>query len=189
MFRTNHPCSLCDYYSHCFPRLDKFCDYLQVLRDFEATHSGSSTPIPMDFGTTSTTEHGLFNPTIMITPPDADMTNTIAHILYLSSSLISLQKNLSEISTCTSIEPPSLETHVSTSVDFPSTSSSSTISDDEYVNLLSQDDAPGTAAASCSHYSSRPPIFHYDEDIMEAMNTPDYPWDDMHHRAYFLPYL
>jgi len=24
---------------------------------------------------------------------------------------------------------------------------------------------------------------------MEAMSTPDYPWDDMHHRAYFLPYL
>ena len=22
---------------------------------------------------------------------------------------------------------------------------------------------------------------------MEAMSTPDYPWDDMHHHAYFLP--
>ena len=30
-------------------------------------------------------------------------------------------------------------------------------------------------------------VFHSDESILEAMNAPDYPWDDMHHRSYFLP--
>jgi hypothetical protein len=28
-----------------------------------------------------------------------------------------------------------------------------------------------------------------DESILEAMNGPDRPWDDMHHRSYFLPKL
>jgi hypothetical protein len=28
-----------------------------------------------------------------------------------------------------------------------------------------------------------------DEAILEAMNGPDRPWDDMHHRSYFLPGL
>jgi hypothetical protein len=29
--------------------------------------------------------------------------------------------------------------------------------------------------------------FHYDEDILEELNTPDYPWDALHHRALFFP--
>jgi len=45
---------------------------------------------------------------------------------------------------------------MSTSVDFPSTSWSSTSSNDVYVNLLSQDDEPGTATTSCSQSSSVP---------------------------------
>jgi hypothetical protein len=31
--------------------------------------------------------------------------------------------------------------------------------------------------------------FPSDEAIVEAMNGSDRPWDDMHHRSYFLPYL
>jgi len=31
-------------------------------------------------------------------------------------------------------------------------------------------------------------VFHYDEEILEALNAPDYPWDDMHHRSYFSPH-
>ena len=58
-----------------------------------------------------------------------------------------------------------------------------------YVNLISKVDALAITTTSCSQSSSRPPIFHFDEDNMEAMTTPDYPWDDMHHHAYFLPYL
>jgi hypothetical protein len=29
--------------------------------------------------------------------------------------------------------------------------------------------------------------FHCDEDILEELNTPDYPWDALHHRALFFP--
>jgi hypothetical protein len=29
--------------------------------------------------------------------------------------------------------------------------------------------------------------FHYDEDILEELNTPDYPWDALHHRVLFFP--
>jgi hypothetical protein len=28
--------------------------------------------------------------------------------------------------------------------------------------------------------------FHYDEDILEELTTPHYPWDALHHRALFL---
>ena len=30
-------------------------------------------------------------------------------------------------------------------------------------------------------------LFHLDEDILETMTVPDYPWDAMHHRSLFLP--
>ena len=29
--------------------------------------------------------------------------------------------------------------------------------------------------------------FRTDEEILEALTAPEYPWDDMHHRSYFLP--
>jgi hypothetical protein len=32
-------------------------------------------------------------------------------------------------------------------------------------------------------------IFPYDEAIIEAMTGPKQPWEDMHHRSYFLPEL
>jgi len=58
--------------------------------------------------------------------------------------------------------------------------------DDAHVNLVSHEDALGSSPSSYGLSSHCPPIFHSDEDIMEAMITRDYPWDDMHHRAYFL---
>ena len=30
-------------------------------------------------------------------------------------------------------------------------------------------------------------IFRNDEEILETLTTPDYPWEDMHHHSYFLP--
>lgn len=113
----------------------------------------------------------------------------MVHILYLYSSFISSQENLSKVSACISIEPPSSKAWVSTLIDFPSTSSSYTILDDMYVKLISHDYATGTAAASCSKYSSHRPIRHSNEGIMEAMITRDYPWEDMHHHVYFLLYF
>ena len=29
--------------------------------------------------------------------------------------------------------------------------------------------------------------FCNDEEILKALTTPEYPWDDMHHRSFFLP--
>ena len=48
-------------------------------------------------------------PTFMILPPNAEMTNTTGHILYLSSSLSSSQEILSEVFVCSSIEPLLIE--------------------------------------------------------------------------------
>ena len=59
--------------------------------------------------------------------------------------------------------------------------------DNEYVNLISHEDASGSSSPSFGASSSSPPIFHYNEDIMEVIMTPNYPWDDMHHHVYFLP--
>ena len=114
---TNHPSTLCNnrgHYSHCFPRLNEFHDCLEVLREYEATHSGTPTPLSVDSGTTSKPEQGDSGPTIMITTPNVEMTDTIGHILYLSSSLSSSQANLSEDSVRTSIKALSIESHVST---------------------------------------------------------------------------
>jgi hypothetical protein len=32
-------------------------------------------------------------------------------------------------------------------------------------------------------------VFTYDEVILEALTGPERPWDDLHHRSYFLPEL
>ena len=29
--------------------------------------------------------------------------------------------------------------------------------------------------------------FNNDEEILEALTAPEYPWDDLHHRSFFLP--
>jgi hypothetical protein len=43
-------------------------------------------------------------------------------------------------------------------------------------------------SSSCSH-DFLDDTLPSDEAILEAMNGPDRPWDDMHHRSYFLPEL
>ena len=116
--RINHPSALCNHhghYSHCFPHLDEFYDCLEALREYEVTHSGTHTPLSIDSGTTSKSEQGDSGPTIVIPPPNVEMIDTTGHILYLSSSLSSSQANLSEVSVCTSLNPLSIKSHVSTS--------------------------------------------------------------------------
>ena len=130
----------------------------------------------MDSHTTSQPKHGDSSPTIVIPPPNVEMTDNIDHILYLSSSLSSLLKNLPKVSTHASIEPILIESQVSTSIDPPSTSSSSTIQYYVYVNLISQVDKPNNVNASCIQSSSHLRISKPDEDNMEAMSTPDYPY-------------
>lgn len=99
----------------------------------------------------------------------------------------SLLENSLYISSHDSVEPPLVDTSVSTSVDVPPTCHISLSRDYAYVNLVSHEDALGSSSSSCGLYCSSLPIFHSDEEIMEAMTTPNFPWDDMHHHMYFLP--
>lgn len=123
----------------------------------------------------------------MIPPLDVKMMNNSTPILYLSSSMGSIYWDSLDVSYCDFVEPSSMNTLVSTFVDVTSTSHPSPLVDDAYVNLVSQADALSIYSSSCGLSSYHPPIFHFDEDINEAINTLDYPWYDMYHHAYFLP--
>jgi len=110
ILHRNHPYALCDHhghYSHYFPHLDEFFDFLWVIRKYKATRSGSYTPLPVDFDIIIQLERGHSGPKSL--PPDVEMMDTKGHTLYLSSSLSSSQVNLSMISMHTSIKPLSTE--------------------------------------------------------------------------------
>jgi len=123
----------------------------------------------------------------MILPPNVDMKNSSTLILYLSSSMGSIYWDSLGVSYCDSVEPYLVKTSVSILVDVTCTSHLYPPFYDANVNLLSHEYASGSSSSSCGPSSSHLPIFHYDEDIMEAMATPDYPWDDIYHCAYFFP--
>jgi len=187
---TNQPCALCDNYGHYFhlcPCIEDFHGTLQVLRELEFARSDSTSPLPADFGPTPTPKHEVSQPPIVIPFPDVEMTDSIGTILYLLSSMRSMHWNSLDVSYCDFVEPSLTNTLVSTMVDTPSTSHMSPKLDDMYVNIFSHEDASCSSSSSCGISFSNHPIFHSDESMMEAMTTPYYPWDDMHHRAYFLP--
>jgi hypothetical protein len=48
---------------------------------------------------------------------------------------------------------------------------------------------PIWAQDSLTTYDPLDLVFPSDEVILEAMTGPDRPWDDLHHRSYFLPEL
>jgi hypothetical protein len=48
---------------------------------------------------------------------------------------------------------------------------------------------PIWAQGSLAHTNSLDLVFPSDEAIIEAMTSPDKPWEDLHHRSYFLPEL
>ena len=167
--RTNHPCALCDFrghYTHLCPRLDEYRSSLATYRQFKAAHDkipshlvASSTPVgPKDLSTP-----------IHIPPPVVETIEHSSTIFYLSSSLRDDPSTLLPTNTLGS-----------TSVDLGSV-------DVAHMSPFPQDDLSGIATSSGDPPSSSLPIFQSDEDIMEAMTHPDFPWDDMHHHAYFLP--
>ena len=85
------------------------------------------------------------------------------------------------------LDLPSAITLVSTLVDTLSSYSSVIPHDVAHVSFSSHDDELGRSTTASGPPSSSHPIFHFDEDIMEALTDPDILWDDMHHRTYFLP--
>jgi hypothetical protein len=48
---------------------------------------------------------------------------------------------------------------------------------------------PTWAQGSLTDIDSLDLVFPLDEEIIEAMTSPDRPWDDLHHKSYFLPEL
>jgi hypothetical protein len=48
---------------------------------------------------------------------------------------------------------------------------------------------PIWAQGSLANTDSLDLVLPSDEAVIEAMTSPDKPWDDLHHRSYFLPEL
>ena len=46
---------------------------------------------------------------------------------------------------------------------------------------------PIWAQGSLANTNSLDLVLPYDEAVIEAMTSPDKPWEDLHHRSYFLP--
>lgn len=121
---TNRPCVLCDkyvHYSHHYPCLKYFYDTLQVHRELDVARSDSTSPPGTSFGLTAFPEHEVSQPAIVIPPPNIEMTDCFTPILYLSSSMGSINSNYLGVSYC-SFEPTLEDTSVSTPVHVTSTS-------------------------------------------------------------------
>ena len=97
-----------------------------------------------------------------------------ATILYLFSSMRPSAEAPFESSPIVSPDLPSGITLGSTSVDPLSFFSYVIPHDDVYLNLSSHDDESSIFAVSCGLPSSSHSIFYCDDDIMEAMSTPDF---------------
>lgn len=158
-----------------------------MICELDVTHIDSMSPLLLGSCRTLMSEHEVSQPPIVSPPPDVEMTDNTAPILYLSSSMGSVYWDCPDISYCDYIEPSLMNTLVLTLVEVKYTSHSSPRIDNAHLNLASHKYASSSSFSSPSLSSSSPPIFHYNEDIMEAMITLYYPLDDMHHCAYFLP--
>ena len=184
---TKHPFPLCDnygHYPHHCPYLEYFCDTLQMLHELDVAHSDSTSPLPGGSCSTSFLEQEVSQPTIIIPPLDFKMADSSTPIIYMLSSMGLIYLDSLGVSYCDSFEPSLEGTLVSTSLDVSSTSHLFTHYNDTYVKLVSQEEALSTSS-SCGLSSSSPHIFHSNEDIMEAITTPDYPCDSIHHHVYF----
>ena len=60
----------------------------------------------------------------------------------------------------------------------PPLPSSDTMSSSTNPLISSSTDSPSKLSLRC---------FNNDEEILEALIASEYPWDDMHHRSFFLP--
>jgi hypothetical protein len=48
---------------------------------------------------------------------------------------------------------------------------------------------PIWAQGSLANVDSLDLVLPFDKAVIEAMNSPDNPWEDLHHKSYFLPKL
>ena len=173
IIHTNQPYALCDlhgHYSHHFPRLTHYRASLEVVWEYEIKQNQSASPILVQYAVGQIED--LPAP-IDIPPLDVEMMEPAATILYLSSSMRPLVEAPSESSPIFLLDLPSAITLGSTSVDPLSACSSIIPYDDAHVNLSSHDDESGSFIASCALPSSHHSILYCDDDIMEALSTPN----------------
>ena len=93
-----------------------------------------------------------------------------------------------ETSPDVSLDIPSAITLGSTLVDPLSDYSSDNICDDAHVNLSSQDDESGSFATSDGISFTSHPILYYDDEIVEAITTPEFIYPRLHRTHAFEPH-
>ena len=60
-------------------------------------------------------------------------------------------------------------------------------SDTMSIYMMSSSTAPLISAITDNPLDLSHHYFHNDEEILEALTAPEYPWDNMHHHLFFLP--
>ena len=58
-------------------------------------------------------------------------------------------------------------------------------SDTMSIYMMSSSTSPNVSTSNDGPSDLSLHFFHNDEDILEALNALEYPWDDMHHRSFF----
>jgi hypothetical protein len=144
--------------------------------------------------------------TLIQTPTESivDLTSSleILHIISPEPEALSMPLwFLDDLSEDSLLNPPNSPIHFPTKILHPTTTSTP-----QYFDIWFMSSEPSQSHCVVSPASSSPgdshtmivtnitlhdPLyshqFHYDEDILEELNTPDYPWDALHHRALFFP--
>ena len=138
--------------------------FRSAVRQFEAKHNESTSPLFARFASAELLD---MTAPIDIPPPDVEMTEHAATIIYLSSSLRPSAEAPSKSSPVVLLDLPSAITLGSRSVEPLSAYSSVTPCDDAHVNLSSHDDELGSFTMSGGISSTSHPIFYHDDDIME----------------------
>ena len=55
------------------------------------------------------------------------------------------------------------------------------------IYTISSSSSPSVYSVIEDPFDLSTDCFNNDEEILEALSTPEYPWDDMHHHSFFIP--
>jgi hypothetical protein len=188
----NHPRDLCDtygHYSHHYPKLPQFLEALDIIRQLEFSSLENQTPIVEDLVLRA---HERFlednsKPIIEIVPLEVKTDDNFMQILYLSTSMGStMSKNVTFFfGVHQSIPVTPHVPLVSTSVESSFPSLKYTTIYFTYVNHVSLSHGiyngftTPYSTTSFGSVDSTSPIYHYGEDVIESLTTPNYLWDDL----------
>jgi hypothetical protein len=160
---TNHPCALCDtygHYSHHCPELPKLKDALAVIHQIDAIPKVASTSPTSNDNSASicyiSTLVGSMSYDAQSCSFDIHISNPLVPSVPLTSSRMT----------------PSSTTLASVGVSYVGQTSCT------YGTACGSTFSTATSMMISDPSGSSTPIFHSDEEILEALNTPNYPWDD-----------